>query len=110
MATSPSLANLGSNALFGEYNDELNDPLATYHEYGNLTLLKGAHTFKFGADFGRAEISGTDFETPGAFDYFSTNYTQGPDPINDANSGVGFASFLLGLGSGTPGIAEARMS
>jgi hypothetical protein len=101
MATNPSLANLGSNALFGDYCDPLNDPLDTYHEYGNLTLQKGAHMFKFGADFGRATISGTDFQYPGQFLNFGTNFTQGPDPIADTNSGVGFASFLLGLGTGT---------
>jgi hypothetical protein len=76
----------------------LNQSYDTFLEYGNLTKLKGAHTFKAGASIGsnrwssRAGTNSTSFS-------FSPSFTQGPNPLAaSSTAGVAFASFLLGVG------------
>jgi hypothetical protein len=71
-----------------------------FYELANLTKVSGAHTFKLGGNWGtnrwtqRAQPAASGFN-------FSSDFTQGPDPlVSSPNSGVGFASFLLGTGDG----------
>jgi outer membrane receptor protein involved in Fe transport len=64
-----------------------------YQIYNNWTKTYRRHTFKFGADIERFNGVRTDVSGRGAFD-FSSNLTGNPAV---ANSGLGMASFLLGL-------------
>lgn len=66
---------------------------------GNITKIAGKHTLKFGAEtraFLVNQMQATyipDFQ-------FSTAGTQGPDPrVASTGTGIGYASFLLGVGS-----------
>ena len=68
----------------------------------NNTLLSGHHVLNFGGEF---RILGNNDnqvgEATGNFS-FGTNFTQGPNALSaSSTAGDGFASFLLGLGSGT---------
>jgi Carboxypeptidase regulatory-like domain/TonB dependent receptor len=79
----------------------LRDAYQIYNDYANLTKELGKHTFKFGANLGFGTL-GTARYTPAGFSgNFGANFTQGPDPIYDVGTGYGFASFLLGTGSGS---------
>ncbi|MGI8989447.1 MAG: carboxypeptidase regulatory-like domain-containing protein [Bryobacteraceae bacterium] len=71
----------------------------TFHEYGNVTKVNGAHTFKMGADFGSNRW--TQRTPPASSNFtFGTDMTQGPNPLAASSTGgVGFASFLLGAGT-----------
>ena len=71
----------------------------TFHEYGNVTKVHGAHTLKIGASTGsnrwtqRAKPSGGGYP-------FAADFTQGPNPlVASSTAGVPFASFLLGTGT-----------
>jgi outer membrane receptor protein involved in Fe transport len=66
---------------------------ATFQFYDNWTKLSGRHAFKFGADIEKFFGIRTDVSGRGNFD-FSQNLTGNPAV---ANSGLGLASFLLGL-------------
>lgn len=75
-----------------------NQSYDTFSEYGNLTKVSGAHTFKMGADW--FDNRWSQRQQPASNNYsFSSDFTQGPNPVAaSANSGVGFASFLFGTG------------
>src|SRR5580704_2547879 len=86
---------IGSCANLGNYFD-------TFHEAGNLTKTHGAHTFKTGFDFGSYRWSARNFIVADSSYAFASNFTQGPNPLTASNNaGYGFASFLLGNGSGS---------
>jgi hypothetical protein len=72
----------------------------TFSEYGNLTKVSGAHTFKMGADwFDNRWTQRQQASSPGF--NFGTDMTQGPNPLAPSSaSGFGFASFLFGTGDG----------
>lgn len=81
--------------------DPTNDAYDTFHEYGNLTWVRGAHSLKMGGDFGLKRLATRRFETAVASYSFGPNFTQGPNPlVGSANAGLGWASYLLGLGTG----------
>lgn len=100
MLSSVSLPNTGGGATLGNGCYNLHFRFNVYHQYGNLTLSKAAHTFKMGANFGQAMMAGRGYQIVQPVFNFSPNFTQGPDPINDTSAGMPFASFLLGTGSG----------
>jgi hypothetical protein len=55
-----------------------------------------------GADFGAKRLSTGRYGVTSPNFNFSPNFTQGPDPLVATNNGgAGFASFLIGLGSGS---------
>ncbi len=81
----------------------LRDAYQVYHEYGNLTWVRGTHTFKMGGDFGTSQLATARNLPAGPTFSFGTNFTQGPDPIANTASGVGMASFLVGTGTGSTG-------
>jgi hypothetical protein len=73
----------------------------TFHEYGNLTIVRGSHTLKAGGTFGSNRKSARNFLWANHSYQFTPGFTQGPDPlVASAGAGLGTASFLLGIGSG----------
>ncbi|HEY1742575.1 MAG TPA: TonB-dependent receptor [Granulicella sp.] len=68
----------------------------------NNTKTLGRHTLNFGGEFRiLANNINDDGEASGTFS-FGTNFTQGPNALTaSSGAGDGFASFLLGLGSGS---------
>jgi hypothetical protein len=94
-----SLGNIGGG-LIGGGCYTLGDVYPDLHEYGGLTLVHGAHTLKTGGQFGIQWLSTPRYEPAGPSFNFSPNFTQGPNPITAAGTGVGLASMLAGTGSG----------
>jgi hypothetical protein len=76
-------------------------PRETYGTVASLTKIAGAHTIKAGGDMRLQRFHRyQDSQMAGAFS-FGRLFTQGPNPLQaNANAGYGFASFLLGAGSG----------
>jgi outer membrane receptor protein involved in Fe transport len=73
----------------------------------DFTKVRGAHTLTFG--FMMIDFRLNTLNTSQANFSFGPNFTQGPDPIEaDPRTGAGFASFLLGTGSGTGITLNAR--
>ncbi|MGH9665516.1 MAG: carboxypeptidase regulatory-like domain-containing protein, partial [Bryobacteraceae bacterium] len=66
------------------------------------TKVFSRHTLKFGAE-ARLLINDTDQKGRATGDFsFGTNFTQGPNALSSSSTaGDGFASLMLGLGSGT---------
>ncbi|HWR49528.1 MAG TPA: carboxypeptidase regulatory-like domain-containing protein [Bryobacteraceae bacterium] len=66
--------------------------------FSTLSMVRGAHSMKVGADIRRQRVSQVTFgNSAGAFT-FGTNWTRGPlDNASGAPLGQGLASFLLGL-------------
>lgn len=80
----------------------LRDSYESFHESANLTKVKGAHTIKTGGTFGVKRLSTGRYDVTGPTFNFSPGFTQGPDPIRATTTGgIGFASFLLGIGDGS---------
>lgn len=102
MGLNLSLGNIGGG-LMGGGCYKLGDAYPDLHEYGNVTIMHGAHTFKTGADFGIEWLSTNRYVPAGPSFSFGPNFTQGPDPEVSNGSGAGFASFLAGTGSGSTG-------
>lgn len=129
------LANLGFPASYASQAQQQNFPVVSFTGYsswgdpggdtirrgnsintlvGDETLIRGRHTFVFGADVRLYD------QTPyqagndsGAFS-FSPSFTQGPNPLQASlTAGDAFASFLTGYGSGsvttTPALAIRNM-
>jgi Carboxypeptidase regulatory-like domain len=99
MVPSSSLGNILSGATIGSFCG-FHYRFNNFLEYGNLTLVKGAHIFKIGADAGRSMMWGNGYNNVYPILNFGPNFTEGPDPVNSSDSGSGFASFLAGTGSG----------
>ena len=100
MGLNLSLGNIGGGFLGGGcYN--LGDAYPDLHEYGNLTIVHGPHTFKMGGDFGIEGLSTTRYVPAGPSFNFAPNFTQGPNPEIANGTGNGFSSFLAGTGSGS---------
>ena len=80
----------------------LHDGYETFHEAGNMTNIRGAHSLKFGANFGVDRLNTGRYGAASLSFSFGPNFTQGPNPVvAGSTAGTGFASFLLGNGSGT---------
>lgn len=102
MGLNLSLGNIGGGLMGGGcYN--LGDAYPDLHEFGNLTIVHGPHTFKMGGDFGIVGLSTTRYTPAGPTFDFGPNFTQGPNPLVAGPSGFGFASFLAGTGGGSTG-------
>src|SRR5258708_9771525 len=87
---------LGSNA-----SSVWNDAEGSYEGQAHISWNKGAHSLKLGFDYLLVYYNTFRPTWPAGDFSFSRGYVQGPDPsISSANSGWGFASFLLGLPSG----------
>jgi hypothetical protein len=71
----------------------------THSAIATLSRVSGRHSFKYGFDYRKNFVNYGQLGTPSGNFAFSRTMTQGPDPRVAGNSGVGFASFLLGTGS-----------
>lgn len=79
----------------------LGDAYETFHETANATAIRGSHTLKFGGTFGTNRLATPRYGGAGMGMNFNPGFTQGPDPtVASASAGTGWASFLLGTGSG----------
>lgn len=73
----------------------------TYSLLSSLTLESGKHIFKVGFDGRIIRVNDNEASYGAGGFSFPTSWTQGPDPnAASANSGNGFASLLVGMGSG----------
>ena len=77
----------------------------------SLTLIRGRHTLKIGGDVRRLTHNYAQSNTPSGIFSFNSKFTA-DDPFNPTG-GWGFASFLLGTGTGgginTPGLVAGQM-
>ena len=74
----------------------------TTHSFiATVSRVAGRHSMKYGFDFRLNYVNYGQLGTPSGTFGFTRTMTQGPDPRTAGNSGVGFASFLLGAGSGS---------
>lgn len=82
------------------------------HQYsGSISQVRGRHTAKAGGDLRRYLYYGYTSSQPPASFSFNRTYTQGADPLRaSTTAGIGFASFLLGTGSGSGSIRPQRES
>lgn len=75
----------------------LHDGYESFHQYANLSNSRGAHSLKFGGNFGTNRLSTGRYGVAGQSYSFTPGFTQGPNPlVGSATAGVAFASFLLG--------------
>jgi hypothetical protein len=95
-----SIGNIGSGLAMGSYCfvGVLRDAYQTYNEDGNVTKIAGRHSLRFGGDVGIGLVATGRFNNAGGYYSFGPDFTQGPSPYDSGTSGVGFASFLLGIG------------
>jgi hypothetical protein len=96
MGTSINIPDTGGGFIGDcQYSNQSYD---TFSEYGNLTKVHGAHTFKMGADW--FDNRWTQRQPPASNGFnFGADMTQGPNPLApSATSGFGWASFLFGTG------------
>ncbi|MGC1784664.1 MAG: TonB-dependent receptor [Acidobacteriaceae bacterium] len=100
VGSAQSISNIGSGLAMGSFCfvGILNDAYQTFNETGNITATVGAHTLKFGADLGIGLVATARFNNAGGYYGFGPDFTQGPSPFDGGTSGVGFASFMLGVG------------
>ena len=100
MGVNPNITDAGGGFLGNCAN--LGNSFDTFHESGNLTMIRGAHTLKAGGNYGAYRWSARNSFTANSSYSFAPNFTQGPDPLVASNSaGFGYASYLFGLGSGS---------
>lgn len=100
VGSAQSIPNIGSGLAMGSFCfvGVLRDAYQTYNEEGNVTKLAGKHTLRFGGDVGIGEVATGRFNNAGGYYAFGPDFTQGPSPYDSGTSGVGIASFLLGVG------------
>jgi hypothetical protein len=68
-----------------------------YTAQSDVTLVRGKHIWKFGADARVFRHDGYQLSGPGGVFNFTPGFTQGPDPtLGSPASGNAFATFLLG--------------
>ncbi len=98
-----SIPDNASTALIGDctgstFLENLENMLETV----NLSVSHGKHTFKMGGNYGlKYQATGRFGVAAGSY-AFTAGFTQGPNPqAASSNAGVGFASELLGLGTGS---------
>lgn len=74
----------------------------TYMALANLSKVVGRQSLKFGYDMRFNFVNAGQLQRPVGLYSFSRSLTQGPDPRTPTQTGgVGYASFLLGVGSGS---------
>ncbi len=95
----PTFSPTGYTTLGNEGNRH--NAFMTYSLLSSLTVVRGHHTFKVGFDGRMIRVNDHESnDSSGNFD-FGTNFTSGPDPnAASANTGNGFASMLVGTGTG----------
>jgi len=77
-------------------------PFTTYQSSGSVTHTHGRHTIKAGGELRHYFYGYVPFEHRGVQFNFARSMTQGPDPLRATTTGGwGFASFLIGAGTGT---------
>ena len=69
---------------------------STWQVFDMLTLVRGRHTFKFGADVRHQQALNLQRTQPSGNFNFPATLTGNPQ--NQAGTGSGFATFLLGCG------------
>lgn len=81
--------------------DNRRNAFMTYSALASLTKIEGAHTIKTGWEGRIIRVNNHEYRDTSGNYSFGANFTQGPNP-NAASStaGNGFASLLLGTGSG----------
>lgn len=97
--TGMTIANLGfgSSALGPVDNTEINNLQNAYTGQSDLTLVRGSHVMKFGADGRVYRVHGSRPQNGAGTFSFTPGFTQGPDPTRAGpTSGNAFASYLLG--------------
>lgn len=76
------------------------NPFMTYSTNASVTKVAGPHTLKFGFEGRMIKVNVWEARSAGSFS-FGAGFTQGPNPNTaSAAAGNGFASLLLGTGSG----------
>lgn len=90
--------NVGDMSAIGAApDDQLIQANDSYTAAGSLTWVKSAHNLKFGAEYRNYRANNSQMCGPILTQAFNRGFTQGPNPnVAAANSGFGFASFLLG--------------
>lgn len=79
----------------------LHDAYQDQNNVANLTYILGAHTLKFGGNWGWRVLNTGRYGGAFAGFSFDPSMTQGPNPlVSSSSAGAGLASFLLGAGSG----------
>ena len=97
--TGMTVSNLGfgTSGLGPVNSSELRNFQNAYTTQSDVTLVRGKHVFKFGADARVFRVHGTRPSNGGGSFNFTPGFTQGPDPTRAGpTSGQAFASFLLG--------------
>jgi len=91
----------GSSSLGPVAGSLLSNPHNSYSGQSDLTMIRGRHTVKIGADARIFRVHGWRPSNGGGSFNFTTGFTQGPDPLRaGATSGHAFASFLIGTPAG----------
>lgn len=107
MAGSFSDSNQGTASLLGG-NDFIRFGMDSHAWQGSLTKVLTRHTLKIGGEFRLIRFNTIQHGDNANVFNFGAAFTQGPDPNRSSNTaGFGFASFLLGTGSGTVQIVPA---
>jgi hypothetical protein len=101
MGLTLSISNAGGGFI-GTACTNIDNPFQSFFEYGSFTVIRNVHTFTMGGNFGAGLIGATNFTAAGPSFSYSPSFTQGPNPTV-AGTGYGFASFLLGTGTGSTG-------
>ena len=95
----PQISASGYTTL-GNQDDRYN-AFMSYDLVGSVTKIKGAHTMKMGYDGRIIRVNDHEYRASSGNYSFNAGFTQGPNPsAASANAGNGFASLLLGTGSG----------
>jgi hypothetical protein len=98
-----SIPDNASTGLIGDctgstFLEDLENMLETV----NLSVTHGKHSFKMGGNYGLKYQATGRFGVAAASYSFTAGFTQGPNPqVGSSNAGVGYASYLLGLGTGS---------
>ena len=88
------------------YSTQLNHTIA-----GSLTKIAGTHSLKFGGDFRTYFINQLQNTQASGNLNFGASFTQGPNPFQaTSNGGFGYATFLLGIPTGSIAIQPAIAS
>ena len=108
MGGSFSVTNAGTANLLGG-NDLIQFGDNTASWIGSMTKTFSRHTLKFGGETRLLRPNYRQFGDQSNQFSFAQNFTQGPNPTAAAaaNTGLGFASFMLGIGGGSYSRAAA---
>jgi hypothetical protein len=80
--------------------DHRQNAFMSYTAIGSLTKTHGKHTMKMGSEMRMLRVNTNEGRSAGSFS-FGRGMTQGPNPSQSSSTaGNGFASLLLGTGSG----------